>query len=305
MDKIKFSRRDFLSALSLGTGYLMFGRALTACSRVSTDPFQLVKLGNSGLRTTLLGIGTGVKANMRSSFMTRQDKAKSLALLRHAYDAGIRLFDLADTYGTHPLMAEALEHIPREEITMTSKIWFREGGIPDPERPDADVVVERFLKELRTDYLDLVQIHGMVADDWTDGFKRQMDILDELKSKGIIRAHGVSVHSTPAMKAALASPWVDVLHARINPYGIAMDQPEPEEVVSLIHKFHDAGKGVIGMKLVGNGQLRDDSEKIDNSLRFALGLGSVDNIIVGFEEPGQIDNYVQRMKDALTQMSEV
>ena len=143
----------------------------------------------------------------------------------------------------------------------------------------------------------------MVTEDWTDEFKRQMDILDELKSKGIIRAHGVSVHSSTAMKAALESPWVDVLHARINPYGIAMDQPEPEEVVSVIHQLHDSGKGVIGMKLVGNGQLRDDSEKIDNTLKFVLGLGSVDTIIIGFEEIEQVDNYVQRTRDALTEMS--
>ena len=148
MDKIKFNRRDFISALSLGTGYLMFGHPLAACSRAgaSTDPFQLVKMGNSGLETTLLGIGTGVKAGNRQSFLTRQDRTKSLALLRHAYDSGIRLFDCADIYGTHSMVGEALQNIPRDEITLTSKIWVRNGGIPEPERPDADIVVERFLK---------------------------------------------------------------------------------------------------------------------------------------------------------------
>lgn len=192
----------------------------------------------------------------------------------------------------------------RNEISLTSKIWVRPGGLPEKERPDADLVVDRFRKELNTDYLDLVQIHCMVDNDWTDSQKRQMDILETLKSRGIIRAHGVSVHSLDAMKAALKSDWVDVVHCRINPYGIAMDKPDPEEVVEVIHQLHKAGKGVIGMKLIGNGKLRDDSEKIDNTLRFVLGLQSVDMMIIGFENTAQIDNYIDRVRQALHELNQ-
>lgn len=251
----------------------------------------------------MLGIGTGVHAGNRTSFLTKQDKLKSLDLLHHTYDRGIRNFDCADSYGTHGLVAEALAKKNREDYTLTSKIWVRGGGIPEPERPDANVVVDRFRKELNTDYIDLVQIHCMVDENWTETQKKQMDILEDLKAKGIIRAHGVSVHSLDAMKDAVKSPWVDVLHARINPYGIAMDKPEPQEVVDVIHQLHAAGKGVIGMKLVGDGKLRDDSEKIDNSLRFVLGLGSVNMMIVGFEEKEQIDNYLDRMEKALKEVN--
>jgi len=299
----RFNRREFISALSLGTGYLMFSNPITGCTNISSaDPFQRVKLGNSGLESTLLGMGCGVNGSMRTSFMTRQDKSKSLALVRYAYDAGVRFFDGADLYGTHGIVAEALQDIPREEIMLSSKIWTREGGIPDTERPDANIVVDRFRKELNTDYIDLIQIHCMVTADWTETEKRQMDILSDLKAKGIIRAHGVSVHSWEAMKAAVESPWVDVLHARINPYGIAMDKPEPEEVISLIHKLHNSGKGVIGMKLVGGGKYFEDGDKIDNALRFVLELGSVDMIIVGFQEKAQIDNYTGRMNRALSEI---
>jgi aryl-alcohol dehydrogenase-like predicted oxidoreductase len=305
MEKIKSNRREFLASLSLGTGYLMFGGPMTACSRAanSTDPFQLVKLGDSGLKTTLLGMGTGVHGGQRNCNLTRQDHNKSLGAIKHAYDMGIRLFDCADTYGIHPLMSEALKTIPRDEITLTSKIWEREGGIPEDERPDADVVVERFRKELNTDYIDLVQMHCMVDGDWTDAYKRQMDILSDQKAKGIIKAHGVSVHTLEAMEAALASEWVDVIHARINPYGIAMDRPEPEQVIAVINKLHDSGKGVIGMKLIGGGKYVDDSEKIDNALKFVMGMSSVDMIIVGFENSEQIDDYSSRMKKALDVLS--
>jgi aryl-alcohol dehydrogenase-like predicted oxidoreductase len=304
MGKFDLNRRAFLSALSLGTAHLMFSNPLYGAAGrfTSADPLQRVTLGKTNLNPTLLGVGTGVSGGNRSSFLTRQDKAKSIATLRHAYDRGIWMFDNADTYGTHGLVAEALKHMDREELILTSKIWTRDGGIPEPERPDANLVVDRFRKELQTDYIDLVQIHCMVDTGWTDAERRQMDILEDLKAKGVIRAHGVSVHSLTAMETAVADPWVDVLHARINPYGIAMDKPDPAEVVEVIHQMHASGRGVIGMKLVGNGNLRDESEKIDHSMRFVLGLGSVDMLIVGFEEEAQIDNYLDRMGSALKEL---
>jgi len=304
MEKLNLNRRKFLTALSLGTAHVLFSNPLYASllQSNSLDPLQKIKLGNSGINTTLLGIGTGVHATNRGSFLTKQEKDKSLGMLRYAYDRGFRNFDCADTYGTHWMMAEVLPYMNREELSITSKIWVRSGGIPDAERPDANIVVDRFRKELNTDYIDLVQIHCMVDADWTDSQKRQMDIMENLKSKGIIKAHGVSVHSLDAMKAAVKSPWVDVIHVRINPYGIAMDKPEPEEVVKVIQELHESGKGVIGMKVIGDGKLSNDSEKIDNTLRFVLGLGSVDMMIVGFENEEQIDNYLGRVERALGEL---
>jgi Aldo/keto reductase family. len=123
-----------------------------------------------------------------------------------------------------------------------------------------------------------------------------MDILENLKAKKIIHAHGVSVHSLEAMEACVDNPWIDVIHVRINPYGEVMDKSDPSEVIPVIAKLHKEGKGVIGMKLIGNGNFKNDSEKIDASLKYVLGLGTVDMIIVGFELPEQIDNYIGRVR---------
>jgi len=305
MGTFDLNRRKFLGALSLGAAHLLFENPLYGVAKrfTSPDPLQLVALGKSGLKTSLLGVGTGVSGGGRSSYLARQDASKSIATLRHAYDRGIRMFDCADTYGTHGLMAKALKGMEREKLVLSSKIWTRGGGIPEPERPDANIVVDRFRKEMNTDYIDLVQIHCMVDTDWTDSMRKQMDIMEDLKAKGIIRAHGVSVHSLDAMKTAVKDPWVDVLHARINPYGIAMDKPDPQEVVEVIHQLHSSGKGVIGMKLVGNGDYRRNSRKIDHTLNFVLGLGSVDMVIVGFEDEKQIDNYIERMETALAEQA--
>jgi aryl-alcohol dehydrogenase-like predicted oxidoreductase len=262
------------------------------------DPLEIITLGKTGIKTTFLGMGTGFSGGNRSSNITRAGVAESL--IRQAFEKGIRFFDCADTYGTHPYAAAALRAIPREKYTLFSKMWIDNGGLPEPERPDANLVVDRFRRELNTDYIDVIQIHCMTDGHWTDKQKKQMDILETLKARNIIKAHGVSVHSLEAMEAAASSAWVDVIHVRINPYGEAMDKNDPALVVPVIEKLHKSGKGVIGMKLIGNGSFREDSDKIDASLKYVLGLGTVDLITIGFEKPEQIDNYLARIRSAIT-----
>jgi aryl-alcohol dehydrogenase-like predicted oxidoreductase len=297
--KLNYTRRQFVAAMTKGAGTAVLGTAactfLSCKSDSATDPFKVITLGKSGIRTTLLGLGTGYNGSNRSSSITRAGVAETV--IRYAYDAGIRFFDCADTYGTHPFVFKALKGISRDKYSLSSKIWVSQGGIPEPERPDADIVVDRFRKELNTDYLDMVQIHCMMSPTWTDEQKKQMDILENLKAKNIIRAHGVSVHSIQAMEAAAASPWVDVIHVRINPFGASMDLKDPAQVIPVIEKLHKSGKGIIGMKIIGGGNLKNDNEKINQSLKYVLGLDIIDMIIIGFENPGQIDNYIERMKN--------
>ncbi|MCE5347960.1 MAG: aldo/keto reductase [Bacteroidales bacterium] len=301
MAKRNLTRRQFVTNLTVGAGSVLLGEVTLASPGSSSaspaDPFRIVRLGKSGIKTTLLGMGTGFSGYNRSSNITRAGVAESL--IRQAYEKGIRFFDCADSYGTHPYTAAALKGIARETYTLSSKIWLGEGGIPEPDRPDADIVVDRFRRELNTDYLDIVQIHCMTDPRWTEKQKRQMDILENLKARKIIRAHGVSVHSLEAMEACVDCSWVDVVHVRINPYGEAMDKNDPSLVIPVIEKLHKKGKGIIGMKLIGNGKFRNSPEKIDESLKYVLGLGTVDMIIVGFELPGQIDNYIGRIKNTV------
>lgn len=301
----KFTRRQFVTTtLAAGAGTVLIGSSsakTTAFAELPENPFRLVTLGKTGIKTTLLGMGTGFSGFNRSSNITRAGVAEPL--IRQAYEKGIRFFDCADSYGTHKFTASALMGIARENYVISSKMWVGEGGIPEPERPDANIVIDRFRKELNTDYIDLVQIHCMTNGNWTDKQKRQMEILEDLKAKKIIRAHGVSVHSIEALQASADSSWTDVIHVRINPFGESMDNKDASVVVPVIEKLHNAGKGVIGMKLIGNGNFKNDSEKIDASLKYVLGLGTVDMIIIGFELPEQIDNYIGRVERAINPYS--
>lgn len=306
MTSDQISRRKFISKISVGAGTVLLANATEAAaalSRPSTNPFQTIALGKSGIKTSMIGMGTGIHAGNRECNLTRMGRKKGVALIEYAYERGIRMFDGADSYGSHPFIAEALKSKPREDYTLVSKMWVRPGGIPEPERPDADVVVDRFRKELDTDHIDILQIHCMVDQNWTDQQHKQMDILQNLKEKGIIRSHGVSIHTTDALNACVTSPWVDIVHSRVNAFGTAMDDKDPDKVLSIVKKIHDAKKGVIAMKLIGNGNFRNDPEKIEQSLHYVLKSGAVDMMIVGFDEKWQIDDYAQRVENALKSMN--
>lgn len=298
MGKRKFTRRQFMTTMAAGAGTALIANSIKAIPSVKTpvmfDPFEIITLGKTGIKTTLLGMGTGFSGFNRSSNITRAGVAESL--IRQAYEKGIRYFDCADSYGTHPFTAAALKGIPRENYTLGTKMWITSGGIPESDKGYPEVVIDRFRKELNTDYFDIVQLHCMTEGNWTEKYKRYLDGLENLKAKKIIRSHGVSVHSFDALKVASESTWVDVIHVRINPFGDAMDQRDPALIVPVIEKFHKAGKGVIGMKLIGGGKLRNEPQKIEESLKFVLGLGTVDMVIIGFELPEQIDNYIERIK---------
>jgi len=295
---MNMNRREFLGRTMVGAGGVLLARDILAAAKPSPkffDPFEMVDLGKTGLKVTRVGIGTGSTGGKRSSNQTRLGKDKCIALVRAAYDRGIRLFDMADTYGSHFAHA-ALKPFRRDSYTLVSKVWWRPGNaLPEVERPDADVVVQRFLKELNTDYIDLVLLHCVTDADWPKQLEKQMEILGKLREKGVIRAHGVSVHALPALEVASKHPWVQSVHARINAYGTVMDD-QPEKVAPVLREFHRGGKGVVGMKLIGNGKFHNDSEKIARSLEYVLGLGCVDTLVVGFEKPEEIDDYVARVR---------
>ncbi len=295
---MNIKRRDFLKRSALSLGGILAVRDIAGsaeASPASFDPYEKVSLGKTNLKFSRFCMGTGVSGGNRQSNQTRMGKEKFEALLKGGYDRGVRWFDLADLYGTHPYLTPALQGIPRDSYGIISKIWWRKGGIPEQERPDADVVVQRFLKEIKTDYLDLVLLHCVESATWPADLRKQMDILAKLKEKGIIRAHGVSCHSLPALEAAANEPWVDSVHARINPYRMVMDD-EPEKVAPVLKKIHDAGKGVVGMKIIGEGRLRNDKQKREESARYVLGLGCVDILNVGFEKSEEIDDFAETVR---------
>lgn len=273
------NRRGFIKATAGGVAATLAATALYASEPPAPGAPAGCTLGACGVGVTRLGMGTGVKAWDRSSALVRKGHGHYMALLQHAYEKGIRYFDMADLYGTHPYMREALHRfIPRDNVTLLTKTVARQPGLV---RAD----LERFRRELDTDRLDIVLMHCISDPDWDIYMKPCMDILEEAKAKGLIRAHGLSSHHLDVSRKAAEHPWVDVLMERLNPFGAKMDAP-PNQVVPVLRQAHENGKGVLAIKIAGEGECGD---RIGESLRYVLGLGCVDAVSIGFLATEEID----------------
>jgi len=299
---MEMKRREFLARAIAGMGGVLLGSACMDAAQqkpAKHDPYELVPLGKTKIKVSRVGLGTGMRGGGRQSNHTRMGKEKFDALAIGCYERGVRLFDLADLYGTHPFLAGALKKMRRKDYVITSKIWFRDGGIPEKERPSPDIVVERFLKELNTDYIDLILFHCVTSGQWPEELSEQMNALAKLKKKGIIRAHGVSCHSLEALEACVKEPWVDSVHVRINPYAAKMDVKTVEEIPKLeaaVKTMRRQGKAVIGMKIIGEGTFGNSPEKRDKSIEYALESGCMDAMVVGFEKVEEVDDFAARVR---------
>ncbi len=246
-----------------------------------------VTLGKTGIRTSRLAMGTGTVGSGHHSHQTALGVKGLSDLLLNGHDNGLRFFDAADAYGSHPHVAEALKHVPRDKVTVLTKTWAR-----DPAEARADL--DRFRRELGTDYLDICLMHCLTEGDWTERYRGVMDVFSEAKEKGIIRAHGCSCHSIEALRAAAKSPWVEVDLVRINPIGSHMDA-DPDTVISVLRQMKAAGKGIVGMKILGQGDLRN---RQDEALKYALSLGVLDAFTIGAESKTEQEDLIRRIAAA-------
>lgn len=252
---------------------------------------RLVKLGNTGPTTSQIAFGTGTVGYNKSSNQTRRGMAHFVELARHAYSRGIRYFDMADTYGSQPFVGEAIKTLPREKLTLGSKIWTEADS--KGRYKEVPATIDRILREIGTDYLDVLLMHCMQKGGWSTNRKGTMDAISEAKAAGRVRAVGVSCHNWDALVEAVETPWVDVIMARINPFGVHMDN-KPEVVKALLQKAMKAGKGVVAIKIFGEGKRIKEVER-EESIRFALQEVGVPCLSLGMETKEQVDDAVARV----------
>jgi predicted aldo/keto reductase-like oxidoreductase len=207
-------------------------------------------------------------------------------LARHAYDSGITYFDTADQYGSHIFLRDAIKKLPREKLFIQTKTRAQTVDV-------AKADLDRFLEELGTPYVDTLLMHCMTTAGWPLDMRPVMDFLTKAKEKGKVRAVGTSCHGMDPLRSAVRCDWVEIDLARINPVGRkAYMDGSPEEVVPCLREMHQQGKGILGMKVLGQGNFKTEEQQ-RKSLEFILGLGCVDAFVVGFESPQQIDQIMK------------
>lgn len=288
------NRRDFLAQASTAAALAATAgsaRAAGAKNALPAGPTARVILGKTGIETSLIGMGTGTVGGGQASNQTKLGVKGFTRVVRHALDQGITFFDVADQYGSHVFLREALKGVPREKYTIMTKTHATDAIT-------ARNHLDRYKLELGVDYIDILLLHCMTKSEWTADHTGAMEELMKAKEDGSIRAHGTSCHGMDPLRTSAKTPFVEVDLARINPEGLIMDDKKPDEVASVLEEMHSAGKGVVGMKILGEGRITTP-DRIDASLRYVLGLGTVNAFVIGFEKTEHVDDIIKRTGDAI------
>lgn len=303
--KHRISRRDFIRQSAEIAGAAALTPTLINAAVEPIKPLRsatdLVPLGKSGIKMPRLGMGTGSINGQVQRDLGQEGFNK---LVRYAFDHGVRYIDTADQYKIHHMVREAIKGLPREQLFIQTKMRW----IEDETRLNPMKHIDRFRKELNIDYIDSLLIHCTTNETWPQDLKGMMDAYDEAQAKGWIKLKGVSCHGLRPLRSSTKLSWAQVQLARINPQGRHVDGDHPgdphhpegnvPEAIKEIKAMHEKGRGIIGMKMCGNGEFvqAEDREK---ALRYAMTCGFVDAVVVGFKSPAEIDEAISRINRAL------
>lgn len=293
------NRRDFLkTTIAAGVATTGSAIALPAQSAAKRSATDWVTLGNSGVKVTRLALGTGTFGGRVQREMSQEDFTR---LVRHAYDRGIRFFETADSYtGMPQRLAIALKGIPRDSYKLMTKMRWRDQTATKEN-------IDRFRKDLNSDYFDILLIHCVRQPRWPQELERMRDAYSEAKQRKIILAHGASVHGLLPLRDFPGNKWLDVALLRVNHNGTRMDTLGPEnvdaispvpEVTRHLSLIHGQGTGVLGMKLIGEGRFTTP-ELREQAMQFVMKLGTVDAVTIGYKNTAEVDEAIERMNRAL------
>ncbi len=297
----RITRRDFIKgAVALGGATLLSSCSSSPFARKPTAVDQ-VTLGKTDIKLSRLGFGTGSNSGSIQQALGQDGFDR---LIRYAYDQGITYIDTAQSYSTHAMVGKAIKGLPREKLFIQTKM----SGVP--EKPLE--VLDKLRKDLDVEYIDSLLTHCATTAKWDDERRRVLDALEEAKDKKIIRAHGISCHSLPALTKAAQLDWVDVNLVRVNPQGVWIDTPAETwnatsdtsnlpPVLAQMKVMRANGHGVIGMKLIGNGNFTDPADR-EKSIRFTMQSGLVDAVVIGFKSTAEVDEAITRINRALAEI---
>ncbi|MDQ2076482.1 aldo/keto reductase [Marinimicrobium sp. ABcell2] len=258
-------------------------------------------LGRTGLNISPVGLGTvklGRNQGLKhpQSFELPTDK-EAQRLLDCARDLGINLLDTAAAYGESEARLGQLLHGRRQDWIICTKAGeeFEAGQSRFDFTPEhMRTSVERSLRRLRSDYLDLVLVHSDGND--RDLIERYgtLQALQELKQAGLIRACGVSSKTLDG--GLLLAQYADALMVACNPID--------REQLPVIEACQRVGTGVLIKKALASGHLcsqaAEDTDPVQASLDFLFAQPGVDSVVIGTLNPKHLRDNVAKALKALT-----
>ena len=326
-DKHNLDRRDFMkkgahltvtaAVAAAGLSTHMAHGAVPADKTITfTDVLPTRVLGRTKVELPILGYGGAALPKKWGNTLSTQDRVK---LVRHAYDKGIRYFDTAISYGyedSQAIIGEALKDV-RDNVFITTKVDFWDISKPDGRftkvpKGEATRQVEMNLKELHSDYIDAIMIHG------TPGVEQMtveqcMEVHGELikaRDKGLVRFVGFSAHHY--FDKALALISTNEFDLCMLAYGYMprgntrLFSPRTlEQRDACLAKAHELGMGIVAMKVLGAGMLggfgRKDLEDLPGAAcRYVAQDERIHMLTIGMRTPAEVNANVKTLTEDTT-----
>jgi len=239
------------------------------------------RLGKTGYQVSIFSLGG------QGTLEEYEGRKSSLEIIRRAYELGINYFDTSPIYGDSEVYyGEALKDI-RKDIFLASKT--------DDRTKDGSLrLLERSLKRLNTDYLDLWQIHHLDdSDEVLEVSKKNgaLQALIEMKEQKVVRFLGFTGHQNPDILVEMSEkhPFDTVLF----PVNAADKNMKKSFISELLPVVKKQGLGTIGMKVFSHGyMLHPKGIKTPwEAIAYALSQ-DISTIIVGHDSVEQLEENV-------------
>lgn len=231
-------------------------------------------LGNTDITVSKLCFGSLTISPLQSNLSLKD----GVRVIEEAFARGVNFLDTAELYENYSYIREAVKS-KRDKIVLSTKSYaYSSEG--------AEKSLEKALKELNTDYIDIFSLHEQESEHTLRGHSEALEYLIKARDKGYIRALGISTHHVAAVIAALKYNDIQIIHPIYNKAGLGIIDGTVSDMENAISKAKAAGKGIYSMKPLGGGNLISSVEesigyvmKNPNIHSVALGMQSIEEVI--------------------------
>ncbi|MEY8304942.1 aldo/keto reductase [Anaerosalibacter bizertensis] len=244
---------------------------------------ERVFLGDTGIKVSRLCFGSLTITPFQANLPIKE----GAELIKYAYSKGVNFLDTAELYDNYDYIREALKDINRNDFVITTKCYAYD-------KKTAEESLNKALKELDTDYIDMFLLHEQESIHTLRGHYEAIEYFTQAKKEGKIRAFGMSTHRVEGVLGAIEFDEIDVIHPIINKLGIGIQDGNVEDMLKAIEKAHNAGKGIYGMKPLGGGHLIKDAEEAFN---FVRNIPYIDAVAIGMQSKDEVDANVNLMNE--------
>jgi aryl-alcohol dehydrogenase-like predicted oxidoreductase len=174
-------------------------------------------LGGTGLKVSIAGLGCGGHSRIG---IGKYGEGHAAGIVRKAIELGVNFIDTAAAYRTEGAVGLGLEGIPRDQVVVSSKFPYGfDGEFASPAK--LEETLENCLRQIRSDYVDIYHIHGLLPKDYPRACEEYLPVLRKAKEQGKVRFFGVTERfaadtSHLMLQKAVADGYFDVIMVGYN-----------------------------------------------------------------------------------------